>query len=135
MYIPKYFDLHELLPKSALADRGNHGWGLLDDRLLMSADALRDYFGPMYINNWFYGGHNEWRGLRTPDSPYYRPYSQHSFGRAIDCTFKSATAQEVREVILEHPEYFPEITAIEEDVDWLHFDVRNFAPGILRFKP
>jgi hypothetical protein len=65
--------------------------------------------------------------LRTPESPYYSPYSQHTFGRAFDCIFDGVTAEEVRRDILNNPsDYaFVSITAIELGTSWLHFDTRN----------
>ena len=51
--------------------------------------------------------------------------SQHKLGNAGDGKFQDYSAEEVREDILAHPEKYPEITALELGVDWLHIDVRN----------
>lgn len=60
-------------------------------------------------------------------SPYYSPFSQHTFGRAADCIFKDFTAEQVRQDIRDNPLHadFKLIGSIELDVNWLHFDVRN----------
>jgi hypothetical protein len=50
--------------------------------------------------------------------------SGHKFGGCIDCDFDDVTAEEVRQYILNNPEQFPHITALEANVSWLHFDVR-----------
>lgn len=125
MYICKHFALHELVPPHVYKERGQKGWELLDDRALRTLDALRDRFGVITINNYEWGGERKWSGLRTPESPYYSPYSQHTFGRAFDCVFHEITAEEVRQTILKDKNAFPEITAIELDVSWLHCDFRN----------
>ncbi len=97
--------------------------GLLDRRLVMADQMLRDVFGSVTINNWFVGGERNWSGIRTPDSPYYSETSQHSWGRASDKLFKNVTAQEVREYIKGMYEELG-ITCIEENVSWVHSDVR-----------
>lgn len=97
--------------------------GLLDRRLVMADQMLRDHFGPVTINNWWIKGDRNWSGIRTPDSPYYSETSQHSWGRASDKLFKNVTAQEVREYIKGMYEELG-ITCIEENVSWVHSDVR-----------
>lgn len=134
MYRCQYFVLQELLPPNVYHDRPS--WELLDDRLLRALDALRERYGPMIVNNWHTGGERQWSGLRTPESPYYSRYSQHSFGRAADCLFSLTTAEKVRESILASPDDPAHrlITSFEEETSWLHIDVRN-CERIKRFKP
>ncbi len=138
-YKCKHFVIEELVPPQVFKDRGQKAWELLDVRALMTIDALREKFGSMTINNWKWNGDRQWSGLRTSDSPYYSPYSQHSFGRAFDCIFKDISTEEVRVYILENPEEFPYIKGIELDgtkikVSWLHFDVRN-VDTLSTFRP
>ena len=130
MYVPKHFELHEYLPKSLynhLRQRGrlDRGWELLDDRLLRLDDQLREKFGKITINNWYWGGDREWSGIRTPDSAYFSPTSQHTYGRASDKLFRDNTITHVRSYILENPDEFPLLMSLELDVTWLHSDVRN----------
>ena len=134
LYIPEYFDIRELVPPKAYEDRGVKAWELLDPLLLESIDAVRKMFGPMTINNWNTGGPRQWSGLRTPDSPYYTKYSQHSFGRAADMIPMDADVNEVRNYIILNPQKFPLITGIELQVAWLHIDVRN-TKGVKTFLP
>jgi len=125
MYKCEHFIIQELVPPAVYSDRGNKAWELLDPAALFTLDSLRDRFGVITVNNWHLGGDRQWSGLRTPDSPYYSKYSQHTFGRAFDCLFTSTTAEDVRQTILANPEDFPEITSMELGTSWLHFDVRN----------
>mgnify|MGYP003931408633 CR=1 FL=1 len=127
MYKCEHFSIEELVPPKVFQDRGQKAWQLLDDRMLITLDRLREKYGSMTVNSWKWGGDREWSGLRTPDSPYYSKYSQHSFGRAADVIFKHITAEEVRQAILENPDdpTFELINSFEEGVSWLHFDVRN----------
>ncbi|TAA42652.1 hypothetical protein [Corallincola spongiicola] len=136
MYKCKHFQIHELVPKSVFNKRGEKAWQLLDDRLLITLDRLREKFGSMTVNNYYWQGDREWSGLRTSDSPYYSPFSQHSFGRAADCLFQDHDAESIRQQILAAPgqHEFELIGSIELDVSWLHFDVRN-CDRIMTYKP
>ena len=134
MYICDHFFIHELVPRHVYAERGAKAWELLDDRMLRLIDRLREKFGKMTINNWYWGGDREWSGLRTAGSPFYSPYSQHSFGRAFDAIFDEVGIETVRQYILNNPDEFPELMSLELDVSWLHGDVRNCV-RIKAFKP
>jgi len=135
MYVPKHFDPREFVDPVTWEKFGKRALRLfVDERVLITADQLREAFGPMAINNWHYwkpghwsGNIRRWSGLRTEDCGIGSAYSQHRFGRACDAVFRDVAAEHVREVILDHPEYFPYINAIEENVSWLHYDVRNCA--------
>jgi len=132
----KWFKIQELVSPQAYKDRGDKAWQLLDDRLLITLDRLREKYGSMTINNWSYGGDREWSGLRTPESPYYSKYSQHTHGRACDIIFKHVTAEQVRQDILENPddEIFEYINSLELGVSWAHLDCRN-VERIFAFHP
>lgn len=136
MYKCKHFVIEELVDPSTHALRGNLAWELLDDRLLMTIDMLRDRYGQMKINDWKWGGDRNWSGLRTVDSPWFSTYSQHTFGRAADIIFNDITAEEVRKDILRESEMveFRYINSFEEGTSWLHIDIRN-TNRIKTFKP
>lgn len=127
MYKCKHFSIHELVPPNVFNDRKEKAWELLDERLLITLDKLRERYGSITVNNYYWGKEREWSGLRTPDSPYYSPFSQHTFGRAADCLFANKSAEEVRQEILASPSDpdFELIGSVELGVSWLHFDVRN----------
>jgi len=125
MYKCKHFKIQELVPRHVYEARGDKAWELLDKDALKMIDGLREAFGVMTVNNWHIGGERNWSGLRTSDSPYYSPYSQHSFGRAFDCIFTSRTAQQVRQAILNNRDDFPLVMGMELDTSWLHVDTRN----------
>lgn len=136
MYTCKHFAIQELVPPKVYEERKDKAWQLLDERLLITLDRLRKRYGPMTVNNWHWGKDREWSGLRTPDSPYYSRYSQHSFGRAADCLFSNTTTEAVRQDILDNPDDpdFEFIGSVELDVGWLHFDVRN-CERVMAYRP
>ena len=140
MYKPKYFKAHEFLSEAEHNRNGGYYLNnIMDGRILAIADELRARYGSTTINNYKYGGIRRWSGIRTPDSEWYEPRSQHSFGRAIDCVFSGITAEEVRADIRKRGiEVFSHITdsvTIEDGVNWLHVDVRNNKKGVNFFNP
>ena len=134
------FTLYELLPKyeySVLSEAT--GWGLFDPRMLWTLDRLQERFGTAIMNDWYWGGSNQFRGWRPFACPVGAEWSTHKFGRAGDIMFKHCAAEEVRAHVLANPEdeAYQFITCIEMKVDWFHFDTRNFntARGILKIYP
>lgn len=125
MYKPKHFATYELVPPETYSKWGEASLMFMDDRILMNADALRERYGSITVNDWYWGGNNQWRGLRTESSPYGTQYSQHRFGRAIDHIFHKVTAEEVRQDILQQTNLFPLVMSMELGTSWAHFDVRN----------
>ena len=99
--------------------------GMLDRRMVMADQMLRDHFGSVMINNWWDEGVRQWSGIRTEESENYSPTSQHTYGRASDKIFSLATAEEVRIYIELHWRELG-ITCIEGKVSWVHSDVRYY---------
>ncbi len=137
---PKGFELFELLDKVTYQTTTHYGdrrWQWFDDRALITLEKLRDYAGTTFINNWYWGGDNQWGGLRPFNCSVGALYSQHKFGRAFDPKFTKKTADEVREYILSNRDKFPYITCLEIGVPWVHVDCRNWnvnKNGILIIK-
>jgi hypothetical protein len=139
MYRCQHFDVRELVPEETYRVMGYKAWWLLDTRLLITLDALRERFGPVIVNTWWslrlvdaYGHRNQ-SGFRTRGHyssmvKFLRSHSQHKYGRAVDCLFADVSVGGVREFIVANPDVFPLITAVEKDVPWLHIDVRNCEP-------
>ena len=138
MYKCENFAIHELVPPKVYQKRGEKAWELLDPRLLITLDRLRERYGPIRVNDYGYRnpGNRQWSWLRTPGSPHFSPTSQHTFGRAADCLFSDVEVEQVRKDILANPDdhAFKLINSIELDVSWLHVDVRN-CERIKAFKP
>ena len=137
-YKPKYFKVHELVDHWTYEKYGDGSLKFLDPRILITIDNVRAFLGkPITVNNWKWGGPREWSGLRTPKSPYYSRYSQHTHGRAIDFLVSGMTPAEVDKKILDNSELFPYLTRMEKDrPTWTHIDcANNDYDGIYVFNP
>jgi hypothetical protein len=108
--------------------------GLLDRRLVLSDQMLRDVFGTITINDWWNGGLRNWSGVRTTDSPYYSLTSQHTYGRASDKIFLNSDEYEVQEWVKVHWKELG-ITRMEIGVSWVHTDICNISGNnLITFK-
>jgi hypothetical protein len=137
---PKWFEIRELVGPDVYEARGERAWQLLDTRLLITLDQLREKFGPITVNNWHWGGRFKASGLRTELDKVGARFSQHRMGRAADCKFRDTTPREVFDYILAHESVFASLTCLEDVAftpTWLHVDVRNTVghPSILVVKP
>ena len=160
-YKPRYFSPDELVPKSVFDAAQAFAnllfpkdetardtlveyvvFSLFEPKLLESLDWLRDRYGPCRVNNWAVGGENQFRGLRMEASQHYSPTSMHSLKPdrlvgAADCSFK-VSAEYIRRDIKEREangEKFP-FTRIEDDVSWIHVDVKPTGlKEVYFFKP
>lgn len=141
MYKCKNFTIEELVPPEYLRDIDYDTlWMLFDDRLLWTADRLRNRYGVAYINDYKWGGNSIESGLRDFNTTTGAQFSSHKFGRALDPEFRDADVYSIRQDILDNPqdEDFKYITELELDISWLHFGTRNWDKekyGILTFKP
>jgi hypothetical protein len=129
MYIPQYFKSYELVPQMVYKKYLSRGENwlfpvLFDERLLRLIDKIRSQFGPMTINDWIFGGENQWRGFRTGTCNVGADLSQHRFGRAVDMIPKDISAKEIRKAIIADPIRYAEIGGLEMGISWLHIDVR-----------
>lgn len=135
-YEPSNFQQHELVDSSTLKLYESMGWDVLrlfHPTILFSADKLRDKLGvKCTINNWKFGGNREWSGYRTPESPYFSPYSQHN-GKAVDIIIDGFCVDDysdLRREMVDNPwetawKYVTrvEMTKNHVPISWLHIDV------------
>lgn len=135
----KHFKIQELVDKATFEKFGEKAWMFFRPEALEAIDDLRSFFGvPIIVNNWDEGGPFQYRGFRPRSCTVGAEYSQHRLGNAFDCDIKGVTAEEARKKILENQDNLKlmYITRIEDDVNWLHFDLANIDhEGIQVIKP
>lgn len=144
-YEPKHFCVQEYVSPQVYDELGDRAILLMDDRVLKTDDAIREFFGqPVTINNWHRRGNRTGSGFRAPvDMERMRKegvkvarWSQHQFGRASDKLISGVSAEEARRAIIGNRKNFPFITVIEDKVSWLHTDCRCVAGNnLILFNP
>ena len=127
----KYFQIQELVPKAIYEKYGQRSWWFIDPRLCVVLDELREQTGTAIIIN---NANRNWSGFRTPEFTGYSPTSQHSHGRAADCVADWDVSY-VREMIVNGEIKFSYPVSIEDQVSWLHIDVRNQDEQVRVFQP
>jgi hypothetical protein len=132
IYQPKHFDPREFVSPEVYHELGDRALLLLDNRVLETADAIREYFGrPVTVNNWHLGGERVASGFRETTCPVGARYSQHRFGRALDLLVDKMRAEVVREAIIREQHLFKHVTTMEDGVAWVHFDCRAITNGVI----
>lgn len=128
MWKSEFFEIQEFVDPVTYSARGEKSAELIDPRIVSVADLLRQQIGkPVTINNWHTGGRYKESGLRHFATTTGARYSQHKYGRAIDCKVKDVAPEAVREFIRDHWEMFKAVglTTIEKDTPtWVHLDCR-----------
>ena len=136
-YEYKHFCIDELVDKHTLLSLGEENcWKLFDTKALKAIDQLREEFGSVTINSWKWGGSSQWRGFRTQNCGIGASRSMHKVGKAFDLSFKNYTAEEVRKKIKKNESFWTQyISRIENNVSWLHIDVKETETPIRWFNP
>ena len=146
-YVPINFRLEEFFPKKYYEEifpvYKYRMWTIIDERIKMAVQRIRDLHGPMIMNTWYKQslidkwGYYESRGYRPHDDddvqtskcPFYGNISQHRFGRAADLKPVDVTAEYIRKHMRENPKHpaYEGITRVEDTlkgkpITWLHID-------------
>lgn len=138
MYKCKHFVLKELVHPSFLGTNESILWRLFDDRLLMSADWIREIYGACTVN----ANGLEDCGLRKMDSKTGAMFSAHKFGRALDLHIRSIEIEagkikdavarkkwkisaynKIRESLMLNHKF--DALSFEHNISWLHIAVEN----------
>lgn len=134
MSIKDYFNIKELVCPHVYDKHREYAWNFFDPRLLDTLFVIREKIGkPIVVNNWAVGGDFSQRGLRcnicsipkekTALEKLYM--SAHSQGMAVDFDVSGMRAEEVRKWIKDNQIFLPYPIRLEEDVNWVHLDVRS----------
>lgn len=132
-YRCEFFKIQELVDKATFEEFGEDAWMFLRTEALVSLDGIRRFFGTaVTVNDWLWGGKFELRGFRPRFVNTGATYSQHRFGNAFDLDVKGISAEIVRETILKNKDHHSlvNITCLEKDIPWVHFDCRNIIDRI-----
>lgn len=135
-YKCKWFQIEELVPEVVYNQAGKeiYLWWMFDSQALFVLDMLREKYGKMLVNDWLWGGKRRMAGFRPWGSSIGSTFSQHHFGRAFDALPQEADPDDIRKDI-QNQEFWwmEEITGLELNVSWLHFDTRNNLSELITF--
>ncbi len=138
-YKCKHFCIYELVDRYTFEKFGEDAWMFLQQKALMSIDGIREFFSelkgkdvPVTVNNWYWAGGLQYRGLRPVYYTSGATHSQHRFGNSFDLDVKGVSAEDVRKEILANKdnELLKYITCIETNISWVHVDCRNIPSRI-----
>jgi hypothetical protein len=129
---PIYFSIDELVCEDVYNTYGETAWQFFDIRLLVTLDTIRDRIGkPIFINDWQVHGIYSQRGLRCLRCDLVKDKikanemyeSAHLLGKGADFTVQGLLAEETRQWIVQHANWWPYHIRLEKDVSWVHLDV------------
>lgn len=132
--IQKYFDIQELVCPHVYDKFREYAWQFFDPRLLDVLLVIREKLNkPIYVNNWDMGGSFSQRGFRCNICPFVKEktaleklyVTAHGQGMGVDFDVKGMSAAEVRKWINDNQILLPHPIRLEEDVNWVHLDVRS----------
>lgn len=144
IYIPKYFELYELLPPemwlqeyyTSEAARERAFANFFDQKLLITIDIIRGDIvkAPLICNTWYQDGNRKYSGLRPADCAIGAPKSQHKLGvnklcKAADLLCNKYSAEEMRQMVVAKQNLLPYPIRMEKDVPWLHVDTKERSRG------
>lgn len=141
---PKHFLTQELVPPEIYKLLGELSINLIDPRLLIVIDRLRETYGPITINNWHTGGSFKESGLRVQTTATGAPRSAHKIGQGLDLKFHTSglTPEAVwanMKQTMDTKDWDAYIRRVEDPAvtkTWLHIDtVEHGGVGIKVFKP
>ena len=131
MYKCVNFGIYELVPRVLYESMIDPSilWRSFDERATKTLDALRKKYGKLIVNDWMWGGNNQYRGYRFKDCEIGAKYSEHKNWAAFDVVPAECTAYAMRSDFRRFgknvPEEFKHIRRIEDRVLWFHFDLKE----------
>ena len=126
--VSKNFRIQEFVPRIEYTQHGEDSINLIDHRLIVIAQWLRDKTGKsITINDWYKGGSFQNRGYRPADSSVGAPKSMHKKGMALDMNIGNMTGDEMRQLVRDNWEELKAlgVRRIELGTSWLHIDLKE----------
>lgn len=131
----KHFNTEELVSKQVFDVIGDDAIRLFDPKALETLEVIREILNvPLICNNWADGGSRDDCGYRDKLCTIGASKSAHKEGKAFDLISAKMSAQEMRDLIVTNQDKLPHNIRIEDEVSWLHFDVRDKGIKVYLFK-
>lgn len=129
MYKTKYFKIEELVPKKIheLIKNEDVKFKMFDENCLKFLDFCRERYGSLIVNDYIFGGKNQFRGLRTSEYENYNINSMHSKGCAFDFIPTKISVDEIFDDLRKNKKNISLVSRVEyfEGISWIHFDTKK----------
>lgn len=131
----KHFNTEELVSKQVFDVIGDDAIKLFDPKALETLEIIREILDvPLICNDWADGGTRDDCGYRDKLCTIGASKSAHKEGKAFDLISNKMSASEMRARIIANQKRLPHNIRIEDEVSWLHFDVRDKGVKVYLFK-
>lgn len=126
--IPKNFRIEEFVSPAIYERYGERASEFIDPAIFLTIGYMRNtrFKKSITINDWVFGGKNQWRGYREKECTIGADNSLHRQGKAGDIIVDGMTGIEVQTDIIENQDLYPYITCMERGTVHTHFDSRNY---------
>jgi len=141
--VNKNFYEDELIPPEIYRNKRVLNEWFIDPLMLKVVQDVRDYYGPVTINNWLKGGPFKYSGYRHPNCPEGAKLSMHRFMKAMDLKPSECEAKDIIDDIINFnklikngnpqkakiPWFAYRITCVEYSINgrrlnWAHIGIR-----------
>lgn len=131
----KHFNTEELVSKQVFDVIGDDAIKLFDPKAIETLEVIREILDvPLICNDWADGGTRDDCGYRDKLCTIGASKSAHKEGKAFDIISNKMSASEMRARIIANQKRLPYNIRIEDEVSWLHFDVRDKGVKVYLFK-
>jgi len=141
MQLSTHFSVKELVDPETVKVMGEvRAANTVHQVLIDTLEDLKDHLNGALItvNSYEWGGNFRYSGVRPHTYTDGAKFSSHRYGNTADCKFEDLTATWVQQLILKHPEDFPNIVRMEDAAitkTWLHIECGKRSGPIVVFKP
>jgi len=141
--VSRNFFEDELIPPAIYNNKRLKNEWFIDKGTLKIQQSIRNYYGPMTVNNWYHGGIFRYRGYRNPSCPEGSKLSMHRHMKAMDNDPADCPATKIIDDIIKYnkllkngnprhiriPYFAYRITCVEYSIGgrrpgWAHWDTR-----------
>jgi len=141
--VSKNFYEDELIPPAIYNNKRLKNEWFIDKITLRILQSMRDFYGPMIVNDWFTGGQYKYSGYRNPSCPEGSKLSMHRHMKAMDPKPRECSPSAIIDDIIGYnkllkngnphgiriPYFVHKITCVEYSIKrkrptWAHWDTR-----------
>ena len=128
------FDVCEIVPKELYEKYGDLAVRYINMKLVVIVEIIREFYkSRVTVNDYYYGGNHDGRGLRLHTDSAYRFGSDHNDNMAIDFVVDGVDSLKVQYDVINNVELNQKlidegVTGMENGTQgWTHLGISNFT--------